>query len=222
MDTDPPNFVGRPSRTAEEFTAKQVYISQRLRDENLERSSLPANTSKRQLVIWGVSTLLLSILFILITTGSVSSGHRSSLRDFTGTRDRTCPCCRASSHIWTILLSIYDRRVVASTVLAYFGQPRNCFVSQRQKIQSCALGRLFRSLCPWHREHGCCTKHSFTRSDATFDDICSDVIHLACDWIMLPWTNWICQLDPFDIRKRQKLAHFLTRPGCIISSSTTH
>ena len=70
MDTDPPNFVGRPSRTVEEFTAKQVYISQRLRDENLERSLLPANTSKRQLVIWGVSTLLLSILFILITTGS--------------------------------------------------------------------------------------------------------------------------------------------------------
>lgn len=68
------NFA-KPSQTLEEFTAKQLYISQSLRGHS-EELSQSANVRNARFLIWGVSTLLLSVLFILITTGSSMYWYR--------------------------------------------------------------------------------------------------------------------------------------------------
>lgn len=76
LKTDASDSFAKPSRTLEEFTAKQVYISQSPRGQNSEELSQPANVHKAHFVIWGVSTLLLAVLFILITTGSTMYWYR--------------------------------------------------------------------------------------------------------------------------------------------------
>ena len=70
MKIDPPDNFAKPSRTIEEFTAKQVYISQSLRGHNSEESPQAASINRRRFVIWGLSSSLLSVFFMLITTGS--------------------------------------------------------------------------------------------------------------------------------------------------------
>lgn len=76
MKDDPSDNFSKPSRSVEEFTAKQLYISQTLVSQNLANSNKTVKLHGRKILFFALTNITFIIIFVFITVGSSAHWYR--------------------------------------------------------------------------------------------------------------------------------------------------